>query len=47
MKHTASGTARYSSGTRMVMVPVCQCSSTRPVTSQNGYSLSGISGGSM
>ena len=26
------------------MVPECQCSSTRPVESQNGYSLSGDSG---
>ena len=43
MKQTASGKARYSSGTRRVMVPECQCSSTRPVESQSGYSLSGDS----
>ena len=40
-----SGTAAWSSGTRRVIEPECQCSSTRPVDSQNGYSLSGISGG--
>ncbi len=30
-------------GTRRVMVPVCQCSSTRPVESHMSYSLSGAS----
>ena len=30
------GYARRSSGARMVIVPVCQCSSTRPVDSTNG-----------
>jgi hypothetical protein len=45
MKQTAFGTARYSSGTRRVIEPECQCSSTRPVDSQNGNSLSGDSAG--
>ncbi len=45
MKQTALGKALYSSGTRRVMEPECQCSSTRPVDSQNGYSLSGDSAG--
>jgi hypothetical protein len=44
-EHTAFGNARYSSGTRRVIEPECQCSSTRPVASQNGYSLSGDSAG--
>ena len=35
--------AWWSSFTRRVMVPVCQCSRTRPVQSQNGYSVSGDS----
>ncbi len=30
---------------RRVMAPVCQCSSSLPVVSMNGYSLSGISAG--
>ena len=33
---TAFGNARCSSGTRRVIEPECQCSSTRPVDSQNG-----------
>ncbi|MNY56656.1 hypothetical protein D3C86_1927610 [compost metagenome] len=45
MYTSASGTALYNSSTRWVMVPVCQCSRTRPVLSQNGYSASGISAG--
>ena len=32
-------------GIRRVIEPLCQCSSTRPVLSQNGYSSSGSSGG--
>ena len=34
-----------SGGMRMVSVPVCQCSRTRPVQSQSGYSSFGTSGG--
>ncbi|CSA64059.1 Uncharacterised protein [Vibrio cholerae] len=45
IKHSASGTALYSSGTRRVIVPVCQCSRTRPVQSHKSYSSLGISGG--
>ena len=41
----AVGIARRSCGTRIVIVPECQCSSTRPVSSHSGYSLSGTSGG--
>src|SRR5688572_21478802 len=43
MNTTAFGNARWSSGTRPVIEPECQCSSTRPVTSQNLYSSSGSS----
>src|SRR5690606_20321396 len=45
MKQTAPGNALYNSGTRMVIEPECQCSSTRPVTSQISYSSSGDSAG--
>src|SRR5215218_665216 len=45
MNSTAPEKALYSSGTRRVMEPECQCSSTRPVTSQRSNASSGDSAG--
>ena len=38
---TGNGSISSSTSVRRVMLPVCQCSSWRPVISTNGYSASG------
>ena len=45
MSSSASGSAVCRAGTRLVIEPVCQCSSKRPVQNTNGYSSSGTSAG--
>ena len=44
---TGNGSIASSASLRRVMLPVCQCSSWRPVIRTNGYSLSGFSAAGM